>query len=228
LEEIKISDVSAEASSALRNEEGKNTISSLALTLTRNTTDNKYSPMEGHILSVTGEDAGGVFGGDKDFYKLIGLADYFFNYEKKLVLELKVRGGWADEYDDSADVPIYERFFAGGANTVRGYKERSIGPRDSKTGDPIGGEAMAIGNAEITYPVFKNFKIAAFYDIGNVWENSAIDDIQSDDFKSGTGLGVRVKTPIGPVKVDAGYPLDKAHPGDKQKVRFHFSMTRGF
>lgn len=228
LEEIKISDVSAEASSALRNEEGKNTISSLALTLTRNTTDNKYSPMEGHILSVTGEDAGGVFGGDKDFYKLVGLADYFFNYERKLVLELKARGGWADEYDDSADVPIYERFFAGGANTVRGYKERSIGPRDSKTGDPIGGEAMAIGNAEITYPVFKNFKIAAFYDIGNVWENSAIDDIQSDDFKSGTGLGVRVKTPIGPVKVDAGYPLDKAHPGDKQKVRFHFSMTRGF
>jgi outer membrane translocation and assembly module TamA len=124
-------------------------------------------------------------------------------------------------------VPIYERFFAGGANTVRGYKERSIGPRDPKTNDPIGGEAMLIGNAELTYPVFKNFKIAVFYDIGNVWENTD-DDIDSDDFKAGAGVGIRVKTPIGPVNVDAGYPLDKAHPDDKQKIRFHFSMSRGF
>ncbi|MFA5069033.1 MAG: BamA/TamA family outer membrane protein, partial [Candidatus Omnitrophota bacterium] len=128
---------------------------------------------------------------------------------------------------DSTYVPIYERFFAGGANTVRGYKERSIGPRDANTGDPIGGEAMLVGNAELTYPVFKNFKIAAFYDIGNVW-HSTDDHIKVDDFKSGAGFGVRVKTPIGPVKVDLGYPLDKAHPDDRQKVRFHFSMTRGF
>ncbi len=228
LEEIKIGDVSSDASNALLDEEGKNTISSLALTLTRDTTDSKFNPMSGHIFSATGEDAGGVFGGDKDFYKLTGLADFFFNYNKKLVIELKARAGWEDEYDDSKNVPIYERFFAGGANTVRGYKERSIGPRDSKTGDPIGGEAMLIGNAEATYPIFKNFKIAAFYDIGNVWENSDDAEIKSDDFKSGAGVGVRVKTPVGPVKVDMGYPLDKAHPGDKKKVRFHFSMTRGF
>jgi outer membrane protein insertion porin family len=229
LEEVKISDVSSGASSALRDEEGKNTISSLALTLTRDTTDSKYNPTEGYVLTGTGEDAGGIFAGDKDFYKLTGMGDFFFNYNKKLVLELKITGGWADEYDDSTQVPIYERFFAGGANTVRGYKERSIGPRDPVTGDPIGGEAMLIGNAELTYPIFKNFKIAAFYDIGNVWDNvDDIEKIKSDDFKAGAGVGIRVKTPIGPVKVDMGYPLDKAHPDDKQKIRFHFSMSRGF
>ena len=226
LERIKIGDVDSDASSALKDEEGKNTISSLALTLTRDTTDSKYNPMKGHILSATGEDAGGIFGGDKDFYKLSGLADLFFNYEEKLVIEGKFRIGWADEYDNSKSVPIYERFFVGGANTVRGYKERSIGPRDSNTGDPIGGEAMLIGNLEATYPIFKNFKIAAFYDIGNVWADSK--DLGDGDFKAGAGVGIRVKTPIGPVKVDMGYPLDKAHPGDKQKIRFHFSMTRGF
>jgi len=230
LERVKISDVSSDATSALKDEEGKNTISSLALTLTRNTTDSKYNPTEGHILSVTGEDAGGVFGGDKDFYKVGGLADFFFNreiFEKKLVLELKGRFGWSEEYDDSETVPIYERYFAGGANTVRGYKERSIGPRDARTNDPIGGESMLIGNAELTYPVFKNFKIATFYDIGNVWEKS-YGIFKAGDFKSGTGVGVRVKTPIGPVSVDAGYPLDQARPGDKKKIRFHFSMSRGF
>ncbi|MFA5369458.1 MAG: outer membrane protein assembly factor BamA [Candidatus Omnitrophota bacterium] len=227
LERIKIGDVSEDALQALKDEEGKNTISSLALTLTRDTTDSKFNPMQGHVLSATAENAGGPMGGDKDFYKLTGIADFFFNYQKKLVLELKATGGWAKEYDDSTYVPIYERFFAGGANTVRGYKERSIGPRDANTGDPIGGEAMLVGNAELTYPVFKNFKIAAFYDIGNVW-HSTDDHIKVDDFKSGAGFGVRVKTPIGPVKVDLGYPLDKAHPDDRQKVRFHFSMTRGF
>ena len=228
LERITIDDIASDASSALRNEEGENTISSLALTLTRNTTDSRFNPMEGHILSITGKNAGGPIGGDKDFYKLSGVADYFFNYDKKLVLELKARGGWADEYDDSDDVPIYDRFFAGGANTVRGYKERSIGPRDPSTGDPIGGELMLVGNAELTYPILKNFKVAAFCDIGNVWENVDDTEIESDDFKTGVGAGIRVKTPIGPVKIDMGYPLDKAHPDDDQKVRFHFSMTRGF
>jgi len=227
LEEIKIGDVSSDALQALKDEEGKNTISSLGLTLTRDTTDSKFNPMQGHVLSGTAENAGGPLGGDKDFYKFTGIADFFYNYDRKLVLELKVVGGWAKEYDDTVTVPIYERFFAGGANTVRGYKERSIGPRDANTGDPIGGEAMLVGNAELTYPVFKNFKIAGFYDIGNVW-HSTDKDIRAEDFKAGAGVGVRVKTPIGPVKVDLGYPLDKAHPDDKQKMRFHFSMTRGF
>jgi len=230
LERVKISDVSSNATTALQDEEGKNTISSLGLTLTRNTTDSRYSPTEGHILSITGVEAGGVFGGDKDFYKVSGLADQFFNtdlFEKKLVLELKGRFGWSEEYDDSETVPIYERFFAGGANTVRGYKERRIGPRDSRTGDPIGGESMLLGNAELTYPIFQNFKIATFYDIGNVWEKS-YGIFKADDFKAGTGVGIRVKTPIGPISVDAGYPLDEAHPGDKKKVRFHFNMSRGF
>ena len=226
LERIKIGDVSDDALTALKDEQGKNTISALALTLTRDTTDSKFNPMSGHILSGTAENAGGPLGGDKDFYKLTGVANFFFNYNKTLVLELKGTGGWAKEYDDSTHVPIYERFFAGGANTVRGYKERSIGPRDEPTGDPIGGEAMLVANAELTYPVFKNFKVAVFYDIGNVW-HSTDKNIKAKDFKAGTGAGVRVKTPIGPVKVDLGYPLNENH-GDKQKIRFHFSMTRGF
>jgi outer membrane protein insertion porin family len=227
IEDIKIGHVDETALPALKAEEGKNTISSLGLTFTRDTTDSKFNPMQGHILSTTLENAGGPLGGDKDFYKLTGLANLFFNHNQKLVLELKMMGGWAKEYDDSTYVPIYERFFAGGANTVRGYKERSIGPRDEPTGDPIGGEAMLIGNAELTYPIFNNFKVAAFYDIGNVWHNSSETKIRAKDFKAGAGVGVRVKTPIGPVKVDLGYPLDKNY-DDERKIRFHFSMTRGF
>ncbi|MBN1405643.1 MAG: outer membrane protein assembly factor BamA [Candidatus Omnitrophica bacterium] len=226
LEDVKISDVPSDASGALKDEEGKNTISTIALTLTRDTRSNKFSPIDGYLISGTGENGGGFIGGDKDFVKLRAMGSSYFNYATKLVLELRGEVGWVDKYDDSPTVPIYERFFAGGANSIRGYKERAIGPHDSNTGDPIGGNAIMIGNIELTYPIFKNFKIAAFYDIGNVWEKS--NDLGNGDFKSGTGLGVRVNTPIGPVKIDAGYPLDEAHPGDKKKIRFHFSMTRGF
>jgi len=226
LEEVEISDVPEDASSALKDEEGKNTISSLGLTLTRDTRNNRFSPISGYLLSVTGKNGGGFIGGDKDFMKLSSGFNAYFNYNEKLVLELRGQIGWVNEYDNTESVPIYERFFAGGASSVRGYKERAIGPRDINTDDPIGGESIMIGGIELTYPVFKNFKIAAFYDVGNVWADS--DDIGTGDFKSGVGAGIRVNTPIGPVKVDYGFPLDEAQPGDDKKGRFHFSMSRGF
>ena len=71
----------------------------------------------------------------------------------------------------------YERFFSGGGDTIRGYKERSLGPVDKDTHDPVGGNSMLIGNIEYTYPVFSFLKVAAFYDVGNVWEK--IGDIGS-------------------------------------------------
>lgn len=227
LEEVRIGDVPDDASSALKDEVGKNTISSMGLTLTRDTRDNKFNPINGYMLTGAVEDGGGIFGGDKDFLKFTSDNSVYFNYlDEKLVLELKGSAGWVNEYANSDRVPIYERFFAGGANTIRGYKERSIGPRDLNTSDPIGGEAVIVGNAELTYPLFQNFKIATFYDVGNVWEQSS--DIGNGDFKSAVGVGTRIKTPIGPVKIDFGYPLNEAYPGAKKKGRVHFSMTRGF
>jgi len=68
-------------------------------------------------------------------------------------------------------------------------------------------------------------KGVAFYDVGNVHEEIA--DFGADDFFQGVGLGVRVKTPIGPVELDAGYPLDDVV-GEKKEVRFYFNMSRGF
>ncbi|MDD5428784.1 MAG: BamA/TamA family outer membrane protein, partial [Candidatus Omnitrophica bacterium] len=138
------------------------------------------------------------------------------------------RGGIAKAYSNTRDVPVYDRFYAGGANTIRGYKERSVGPRDSGSNDPVGGDAILIGNAELTFPIYeKIIKGAVFYDIGNVWPK--IDDFldNATQFKSGTGVGVRVKTPLGPVRVDYGIPLTKNHE-DKREGQFYFSMSRGF
>ena len=190
------------------------------------TRDNRFNPTKGWYVTGGAEDAGGVFGGDKDFYKLTGTAAYYKLFFNKFVLELKGRAGLADAYGDSSEVPLYERFYAGGAESIRGYGERRVSPRDPGSNDPVGGEAMLVGNAEVTFPIYeKILKGAFFYDVGNTWRR--IEDYGSGELRSGIGLGIRVKTPLGPVKLDYGYPLSDNY-GEEKKGQFYFSITRGF
>ena len=112
LEDVRISDISSDASQDVRDEEGTNTKSSILLGLTNDTRDNIFSPTRGTVLNLTWECAGGFLGGDKDFYKLTGTGVAYFTHFKKMVLELKLRAGVAEEFDDTRTVPIYERFYA--------------------------------------------------------------------------------------------------------------------
>ncbi len=227
LEEVRIASVSDTASQDLRNEEGTNWISSAMLVLTQDTRDNIYIPTKGYVLSGAIQDAGGIFGGDKEFVSGTGSASIYHTFLGKLVLEVRGRAGVTNAYGKSEEVPIYERFFAGGANTIRGYRERAVGPRDPGSNDPVGGEALLIGNAELTFPIYeKLLKGAVFYDIGNVWRR-AEDFAVGSNYRYGAGIGVRIKTPIGPVKLDYGYPLVGNYE-DKRQGEFYFSMSHGF
>jgi outer membrane protein insertion porin family len=226
LEEVEISDIDEDASADFRAEEGENMTSSLALTLTHDQRDNVFNPTKGFVISSTGEYAGGFLGADRDFWKLSGLASTYHKNFEVCVLELKGRVGIADAHGDAEKVPIYERYFLGGANSVRGYRERRIGPRDPGNQDPIGGEAYWVGNIEETFPIVPDLiKGAVFFDIGAV--DAKIEDFGDSDVFSGVGFGVRIKTPIGPVKVDAGYPLDDI-PGEDKELRFYFNISQGF
>ncbi|MDO8525897.1 MAG: outer membrane protein assembly factor BamA [Candidatus Omnitrophota bacterium] len=228
LEDVNITNLDSNVSQDLKNEEGSNYISSLTLEMTQDTRDNIFNPAKGYTINGSIEDAGGVFGGDKNFWKGTASASYYHTFFERIVLETKARVGLAEAYSGTVDVPVYERFYAGGANTIRGYKERYVGPRDSGSNEPVGGDAILIGNIEFTFPIYeKIIKGAVFYDIGNVWPK--IDDFldNATQFKSGAGFGVRVKTPIGPVRVDYGYPLSQNH-DDKREGQFYFSMSRGF
>ncbi|MFC1624002.1 outer membrane protein assembly factor BamA [Candidatus Omnitrophota bacterium] len=228
LESVDISDLSADASQALKDEEGKNTVSSVFFQLTKDTTDNRFNPTEGFIVSGSVKTAGGFVGGDKDFAK-------FFNSNSRystigpFVLELKLRNGVVTSFGDSDKVPIYERFFAGGTYTIRGYKERDVGPKDV-SGDPIGGGTFLAGNMELTFSMIENMKAALFVDAGNVWrvpDSKPESGTTTKGIKVGVGAGMRIKTPIGPVKLDYGFPVN-AETWQEDKGRFHFSMSRGF
>ncbi len=226
LEEVKISDLPDDATQDLQDEAGVNWVSRLSGNVKYDTRDNRYSPTKGWVGGISVENAGGFIGGDKDFIKTYLHASYYHSILDKLVLELKGRGGIVESYADTDKVPVYERFFAGGATTLRGYKQRSVGPRDD-AGHYIGGNAMLLGNIEVTFPIFERLiKGAVFYDVGSVTKKTG-DLFDFDEYKMDAGVGVRVKTPIGPVKLDYGYPLSDNH-DDKKEGQFWFSVSHGF
>jgi outer membrane protein insertion porin family len=199
----------------------------MQLGLTFDTRDNVFVPKRGDVISGSIQGAGGFLGGTKDFVKFYGRASHYVPLFRGSVLEFRGRVGLADPYGDTKKIPIYERFFAGGADTVRGYNERKVGPIDPDSKDPLGGDSMLIGNIEYTYPLFDFLKVATFFDIGNVWP--LWDDIGTDGMKKSVGVGVRLKTPIAPIVLDYGFPLDK-EPGEDKigSGRLHFSVSRDF
>ncbi len=226
LEDITIDNLATGVSSELAKEKGENTVSLLSVSLTHDSRDNIFAPTKGLILGGTLDFAGGVLGGDKDFYRFRTKTSYLMPFFRENVLEFRLRTGIADAYDDSEEVPIYERFFAGGSRTIRGYNERKVGPLDSATSDPIGGEALLVGNIEYTIPIVEFIKLATFFDVGNVWKK--MEDFGTGDFKAGTGLGLRIKTPIGPINLDYGYPLNDEEGEEDREGKFYFSISRTF
>jgi len=226
LEDITISNIDDSASNELRKEAGTNTISKLGAGLSYDKRDNVDDPTRGYFLNGFAETAGGPLLGDKNFNRFTVKGSVDFPLPYNAVLEFRGQSGWVSPFGDSDEVPIYERFFAGGAYTIRGYKERMVGPVDPASNDPLGGNAMAVANIEYTIPIMEYIRAAGFFDTGNVW--SKVGDWGKGGFKSGFGLGLRIKTPIGPIRLDYGIPLNKEPDEDKKTGKFYFSMSHGF
>ena len=126
-------------------------------------------------------------------------------------------------YGDTNSVPVQERFFLGGPSSVRSYQLDGLGPKD-KDGDPLGGLAMLLFNAEIQWPVYNNIYLAAFADAGNLWSSAR--DLQPADLQVAAGPGLRVYTPLGAIRVDYGYNLTRqaGDPAGNWQVGFGFTF----
>jgi outer membrane protein insertion porin family len=121
-----------------------------------------------------------------------------------MVLALRVGLAWP--YGRDTGIPISERYFSGGASSLRGFKTDTAGPVDPTTGQPTGGNALIVGNFELHFPLLKPFSLACFYDTGNVF--ARVSSIKLSGFGHTAGLGLRVKTPLGPLRLDYGYNLN--------------------
>jgi outer membrane protein assembly factor BamA len=125
--------------------------------------------------------------------------------------------------DEPTTIPIDERFFNGGATTVRSFGERDLGPHDPK-GNPIGGEFFTVFNVEYTFPLYGELQGAVFFDAGNLLPTSEEPGV--DDMRYALGLGLRYKLPIGPIRLDYGFNPDR-EPGEDFGA-FHFSFGFAF
>ncbi len=225
-----ISDIVDEASADLKAEAGRNYVSTVSTSATFDSRNSKFDPTTGYVLFSSMDLAGGVLGGDKDFYRLQGGASYYWPHGGRFVLESRTRAGIVQAYGNSDEVPIFERFFGGGTGTIRGFRERRVGPLDPASNDPIGGESTLLGTLEEVMTIVKDergrpiLKGSAFLDIGNVWRR--VSDF-GGSYKAGAGVGIRVNTPIGPVRLDVGYPVSNV-PKDDRRLRLHFNVSRSF
>jgi outer membrane protein assembly factor BamA len=125
--------------------------------------------------------------------------------------------------NESTAIPIDERFFNGGATTVRSFGERDLGPHDNH-GHPVGGEFYTVFNAEYTFPILGELQGAVFFDAGNLLPTS--EDIGLNDMRYAIGAGLRYKLPIGPIRLDYGVNPDPRPFEDFGA--FHFSFGFAF
>jgi len=202
-----------------------NITSAVDLSLVRDTRDKIFSPTSGSRNSISVEYAGGPLGGDAQFTKLEGSSSWFFPLFWSTVFHVKGAAGQAFE-NESGKLPVYEHFYLGGMNSIRGFESNSISPIDPATGDKIGGDKMWYANVAFIHPIVKDMGIDGeiFADFGNVYGTE--DNWDFSDYKKTAGVGVMWASPLGPLRLAWGFNLDKKN--DEDSSNWDFSMGGNF
>ncbi|HKQ76220.1 MAG TPA: translocation/assembly module TamB domain-containing protein [Blastocatellia bacterium] len=203
-------------------------LGSFSIGLTRDTRDSALTPTRGQLMSAEHTVAARIFGGNEAFNRFFGtyqayktfepstpfIRDSTFAFSARIGLAAPFRVPMTNTLDDKL-LPISERFFAGGATTLRGFRFEQAGPQiileSTRPGElpalvPRGGNALTVFNFEFRYPLTRRVRLVPFYDVGNVFLQ--VRDIRFKDMSNTIGLGLRFNTPIGPVGVDYGYLLN--------------------
>lgn len=224
---VKVADVSSSLLGSLST--GTQITSSLFAEFARDTRDSVWDPTQGSRHSISFQLTGGPLQGDVNSYKpgitnnfnwtTIRLGDY------PLVLAVSNRFGWVKPFGSTGQVPVYDRFFMGGQDTVRGYDI------SGQVGPPLGGTVFDVLNVEYKFPLAREKRRtivqgAVFFDMGNAWESFS--DVRlkvgtpSHYMKTSVGFGIRFTTPAFPIRLDWGYGLN--HRPGEQRGQVHFAL----
>ena len=177
-------------------------------------------PKQGSYHFTGLEVGSSALGGNLNFVKFRLEDSWFFSWPPRTVLAVGTRFGLAAPYADTADLVIEDRFKAGGSTTVRGYKEDHVGPLDAR-GNPQGGDLRILMNFEWRFPIYRWLGGSTFFDVGTV--TPKVTDLEWSSFFPGVGAGLRITTPIGPIRLDVGYGLRQVRNDD----RFQIYLTVG-
>lgn len=221
---IDINDVDPFAARAIRRVRGNSTLTSFKASLVRDTTDSRLIPSEGYRLSLSWEQAGAL-GGDYTFGKPMASVRWYKTlrtdiFDRKSVLALRGDVGYI-----VGDAPVFERFYAGGFGSMRGFDYRGISPRKGVYRDAVGGDFLVLMGAEYSVPLYaNNVRGVVFVDMGTVEE-----DFEISGWRVSGGAGIRINLDIFggiPMIFDFGFPLVKE---DRDETRvFNFSIGASF
>lgn len=216
----------------------------LSATFIHDSRNNVFDANAGSFSSLDASVTARWLLGNAQFYRFFGEHQRYFKIPgaKNLVYAADVRAGVAVPHGAATTLPISERFFAGGATTLRGFAFQQAGPRDKltipatgqviidpatgrpKTG-PVGGNALFVLNNELRFPILSALGGVFFSDTGNVFKT--VSAIKLNQMSQTLGIGVRVRTPLGPLRLDFGYLLTTPPPGFSRS-HLHFSFGQAF
>jgi len=220
LQDIDIFNVDPSAPDFIQSQKGSSVESKIFSSVVYDSRDNVLLSHRGQRITFSPVIAGGFLGGDTQIYGLALEGSQYFHLPKDLILLINGEIATVSQWGSQTDVPIFERLFLGGSNNLRGFPFREVGPQQN--GEPIGGKSMARSTVELTFPIIEKARGAIFYDTGFVNESQwsfGFNHIASD-----IGVGLRLDLPIGPLRLDYGYPIQR----DGYNGGGHFNFNVGY
>jgi outer membrane protein assembly complex protein YaeT len=207
-------------------------LAALDFDYSRNTTGNLLDAKSGYVLNARLQEAGKWLWGDFDFREVVVEGRHYLNVADRFVIANRLQLGTLAGPDDvPGAVPFFKFYFLGGSSSLRGWGRFEVSPL-SGSGLPIGGRSMLEASSEVRVPVWGKLGLVLFVDAGNVWEDQWT-------FKPGkllvdVGPGLRYHTPIGPVRFDFGYQVNRLEgllvegEPEPRRFRMHFSIGQAF
>ncbi|MDJ0861354.1 MAG: outer membrane protein assembly factor BamA [Gammaproteobacteria bacterium] len=206
----------------VRKESDEYTNATITASWRRDTRNRALFPDRGLLTSLAGEVT--TPKSDLMYYKLTVRQQIYLPVSKWFTMLLKGEVGFGDGYGDSDELPFFENFFAGGIRSVRGFKDNTLGPRDSLD-EPFGGDKKVVGNAELILPApflkeSRSVRLSAFYDVGNVYGPN--EDADAGELRMSTGVAASWLSPVGALTFSLAYPLNDKERDDTQAFQFTF------
>jgi outer membrane protein assembly complex protein YaeT len=208
------------------------------LSLAHDTTDSLFRPTQGYKTVAGYQVAMPIVSSDYAYHKVTVLLTYYHQVRPGWVVALKALPGAIFTYSGDPEeggqgrVPLFQRLFAGGANSVRGYERRQLGPKDdparfgqTREPEPIGGNGLFESSVELRFPLRGKIRGAVFLDAGNVWRDPG--EISPGDLKYSPGAGIRYETVVGPLRLDVGRRT-ASDVADLPRWVFHISIGNAF
>jgi outer membrane protein insertion porin family len=186
--------------------------------------DNPFNTLSGTFTELNSQLAGAFLKGTNTFVRITGRFKYFYSLDAETVIGTAFEAGWMKAFGSSTDVPLSERFYAGGPNALRSFDYQRIGPLDTG-GNPLGGTVRLVWNiAEVRRAIYKFVGAVGFIDIGQVWGNQA--DVKLKDIRISVGPGLRINTPLGMARLDYGFNFFPR--AGEASGKFYFAMGQAF